>query len=378
MYKAVDSQLMVVQDKEYKKYFEATNTGVIYLDREKRIKNVNSEVQRIFALHREGLIGQKAEVVFCNFGKNFLKIFSLGDEEEVYSTTSKVKINGQYVYLHINILKIIDSLGLVTGNIIILQDVSAVHATLKQIQTTKMLMSLGELAAGVAHHVRTPLTTISGYLQLMLNRVENDKYTVKREVLEGLLGEVSYINDVVKELIMFAKPAIVKKPGVDINKILNEALLLTFNNIGQDGIHINRQIVKGLPSLMGDSNLLQQALVNILQNALEAMGENGVLTVKTWRDYEINMIVISITDSGAGIAPEILPRVFEPFYTSKIDRMGLGLPIAYRIITEHGGFINLSLSAEGATGTKVNIYLPLFEDELERLSIMQQQILNLQ
>lgn len=378
MYKAVDSQLMVVQDKEYKKYFEATNTGVIYLDREKRIKNVNSEVQRIFALHREGLIGQKAEVVFCNFGKSFLKIFSLGDKEEVYSTTSKVKINGQYVYLHINILKIIDSLGLVTGNIIILQDVSAVHATLKQIQTTKMLMSLGELAAGVAHHVRTPLTTISGYLQLMLNRVENDKYTVKREVLEGLLGEVSYINDVVKELIMFAKPAIVKKPGVDINKILNEALLLTFNNIGQDGIHINRQIVKGLPSLMGDSNLLQQALVNILQNALEAMGENGVLTVKTWRDYEINMIVISIADSGAGIAPEILPRVFEPFYTSKIDRMGLGLPIAYRIITEHGGFINLSLSAEGATGTKVNIYLPLFEDELERLSIMQQQILNLQ
>lgn len=378
MYRSMDSQLMVVRDKEYKKYFEATTTGVIYLDREKRIKNINSEAQRICAVARDEILGHKAELVFSHFGKYFLQMLSFTDNGDVNSTTIKVKINKQHVYLHINMLKIIDNLGDVTGNVIILQDVSAVHSTLKQIQTTKMLMSLGELAAGVAHHVRTPLTTISGYLQLMLGRVENDKYTVKRELLEGLLGEVSYINDVVKELVMFAKPAIVKKPGVDINKILNEALLLTFHDIGQDGIHINRQIVQGIPTIIGDANFLQQALVNILQNALEAMDKDGVLTVKTWRDYEINMIVISITDTGAGIAPEILPRVFEPFYTSKIDRMGLGLPIAYRIVTEHGGFINLSLPTIGSTGTKVNVYLPLFEDKTKRLSMMQQQVLNLQ
>lgn len=378
MYKANESKLMVVPEHEYKEYVEATTTGIIYLDGNKRIKNINLEAERICFVQRNTILGKKAEEVFNNFGKKFLKIFSAGENQEVNSTTIKAIINDQQVYLHINMLKLIDNSGKVTGNVLIMQDVSAVRAALKQIQTTKMLMSLGELAAGVAHHVRTPLTTISGYLQLMLGRLENDKYTVKRDVLEGLLGEVSYINDVVKELVMFAKPAIVKQPGADINQILNEALLLTYKDLGQEGIKISRQIVKGLPTINADANFLQQALVNILQNSFEAMGSTGTLTVKTWRDFEINMLVISISDTGAGIAQEILPRVFEPFYTTKLDRMGLGLPIAYRIVSEHGGFINLSLSAEGALGTKVHVYLPLLESKSSHLSLVQQQVLNLQ
>lgn len=378
MYKANESKLMVVPENEYKEYVEATTTGIIYLDGNKRIKNINSEAERICFVQRNTILGKKAEEVFNNFGKKFLNIFSVKENQEVNSTTIKAIINDQQVYLHINMLKLIDNSGKITGNVLIMQDVSAVRAALKQIQTTKMLMSLGELAAGVAHHVRTPLTTISGYLQLMLGRLENDKYTVKRDVLEGLLGEVSYINDVVKELVMFAKPAIVKQPGADINQILNEALLLTFKDLGQEGIKINRQIVKGLPTINADANFLQQALVNILQNSFEAMGTIGTLTVKTWRDFEINMLVISISDTGAGIAQEILPRVFEPFYTTKLDRMGLGLPIAYRIVSEHGGFINLSLSPEGSPGTKVHVYLPLLESKSSHLSLVQQQVLNLQ
>lgn len=378
MYKANESKLMVVPENEYKEYVEATTTGIIYLDGNKRIKNINSEAERICFVQRNTILGKKAEEVFNNFGKKFLNIFSVKENQEVNSTTIKAIINDQQVYLHINMLKLIDNSGKITGNVLIMQDVSAVRAALKQIQTTKMLMSLGELAAGVAHHVRTPLTTISGYLQLMLGRLENDKYTVKRDILEGLLGEVSYINDVVKELVMFAKPAIVKQPGADINQILNEALLLTFKDLGQEGIKINRQIVKGLPTINADANFLQQALVNILQNSFEAMGTIGTLTVKTWRDFEINMLVISISDTGAGIAQEILPRVFEPFYTTKLDRMGLGLPIAYRIVSEHGGFINLSLSPEGSPGTKVHVYLPLLESKSSHLSLVQQQVLNLQ
>lgn len=373
-----ENKFMVIHDDDYKEYMEATTTGIVYLDGQKRIRNINAEAERICFVQRSLILGRKAEDVFGDFGKKFLQVFSGKGEQDVQTTTVRAKINGQFVYLHVNVLKIIGNSGEVTGKVLIMQDVSAVRATLKQIQTTKMLMSLGELAAGVAHHVRTPLTTISGYLQLMLGRLENDKYTVKRDVLEGLLGEVSYINDVVKELVMFAKPAIVKHPGVDINQLLSEALLLTFHDLGQEKIKIRRQIVKGLPSINADANFLQQALVNILQNAFEAMSDEGVLTVKTWRDFDINMLVISITDTGAGIAQEILPRVFEPFYTTKIDRMGLGLPIAYRIVSEHGGFINLSLATNGATGTRVHIYLPILQDKAGYVSLVQQQVLNLQ
>lgn len=378
MYSTLANKSMLVQEDDYKEYFDNATTGVVYLDVNHRIKNLNNEAKRICHLDHHDIIGRKAELVFADFGDEFLNIFSVGKDEEIKCGTMKIKINGQQIYLQVNTLRIFDNTGSVVGHIIIMQDVSAVRAALKQIHTTKMLMSLGEVAAGVAHHVRTPLTTISGYLQLMLGRLENDKYTVKRDILEGLLGEVSYINNVVKELIMFAKPSVVKKPGVDINRILNEALLLTFNHFGNEEIQLQRQIIKGLPTITGDASLLQQALVNILQNALEAMGGKGVLAVKTWRDYETNMLVISIVDTGAGVPTEILPKVFEPFYTTKLDRMGLGLPIAYRIVAEHGGFINLTLATGDTTGTKVHIYLPVLEDNSRRLSVVHQQVLNLQ
>lgn len=377
MYSTVEKKMMIQED-EYKQYMDATTTGVIYFDGKQHIKNLNAEAERICSIPKSLLLGKSAKEAFASFGKCFLQFFSLTEEKEIRSTTTYANIDGKQVYLHLNMLKIMDSAGNITGNVLVMQDVSAMRAALKQIQTTKMLMSLGELAAGVAHHVRTPLTTISGYLQLMMGRLEDDKYTVKRDVLEGLLGEVSYINNVVKELVMFAKPAIVKKPAVDINAVLNDALLLTFNEFGSEGIQISRQIVKGMPTITGDSSFLQQALMNILQNALEAMGDTGTLTVKTWRDYESNMIVVSIADTGSGVAKEILPRVFEPFYTTKLDRMGLGLPIAHRIITEHGGFINLLLPEEDSSGTVIRVYLPLIENKSKSFALVQQQVLNLQ
>lgn len=371
--------LSMVQDDEYKACIEETATaGVIYLGRNRKIRNVNEKAEQICCIKKGQVIGRMPETVFSEFGEKFLQFFAAVQGQEVQSDTVRARIQGQTVYLHVNVLKLFDTDGEVAGSILIVQDVSAVRATLKQIQTTKLLMSLGELAAGVAHHVRTPLTTISGYLQMMLTRMENDKYTVNRNALEGLLHEVSYINDVVKELVMFAKPAVVRRPGVDVNRVLSEALLMTFRDLGSERIQISRQIVQGLPTICGDANFLQQAFVNILQNAFEAMGSEGTLTVKTWRDFEINMLVISIADTGMGVAQEILPRVFEPFYTTKIDRMGLGLPIAYRIVSEHGGFIHLAMPPHGATGTRVQIYLPIVDMNREGLSIVQQQVLNLQ
>lgn len=373
---ALSNKVVCLRDDEYKEYFEATTTGVIYLDGAMRIKNLNREAERICSIDRSKILGKRANVVFAGYGEKFLKIFSIAEFDDLNTTNLKVRIKDQYVYLHVDTLKLLDSSGAVNGMIVIMQDVSAVRAAIKQIQTTQMLMSLGELAAGVAHHVRTPLTTISGYLQVMVSRLEDDKYTVKRDMLETMLEEVSYINGVVKELVMFAKPAIDKQPGTDINKVLEEALLLTFKELGGEKVAIRKQLAKALPTICADRNLLQQAMVNIMQNAMEAMPGEGVLTVKSWLNAEINMLVIAINDTGAGVVPEMLPRIFEPFYTTKLDRMGLGLPVAHRVITEHGGFINISAGEHG--GTKVHVYIPLFDDKVRHLAVVHQQILNLQ
>lgn len=365
-----------VKEEEYKDYFDATTTAVIYLDSELYIKNLNREAERICGLSRSKILERHADDVFRDYDDRFKRIFALPDNEDLYTTTLRLKIGDQTAYLHVDVLRLLCGKNQDNGIIVIMQDISAVHAAIKQIHTTQMLMSLGELAAGVAHHVRTPLTTISGYLQVMLGRLQNDQYTVRRDLLEVMLDEVSYINDVIKELVLFAKPPIKKQTGVSINQLLEQALLLTFKEMGGDNINIDKQLAASLPEIDADANLIKQAIMHIMQNAIEAMSDEGTLTVKSWLNAEINMLVIAISDTGTGMSQDVLPRIFEPFFTTKLDRTGLGLPIANRIISEHGGFINISIDEAG--GTKVHMYIPIFDDRVRRLTVIHQQILNLQ
>lgn len=366
----------LAREDEDREYFESAKNGIMYLDGSMRVKNLNREAEKMCGLDRSKVIGKRAESAFRHLGDKFLRMFAISEYDDIYTATLKLRVKEQIMYVHVDTLKLRDAAGGVSGMIVILQDLSAMRAAIKQIQTTQMLMSLGELAAGVAHHVRTPLTTISGYLQVMVNRLQDDQYTVRRDILDTMLDEVSYINNVVKELILFAKPQVSKEPFVNVNKIVEEALLLTFKEMGGERVSINKHLTANLPVLQVDQNLLKQALVNIMENAMEAMPEEGILTVKSWLHAELNMMVISIADTGAGISPEILPRAFEPFYTTKLDRMGLGLPIAHRIVAEHGGFINIS--PDEVKGTKVRVYLPITDDRLRHLTVVHQQILNLQ
>lgn len=368
--------LYFTREDDCKECLESTINGIIHLDKDMRIQNLNREAERICGVGRGTALGKRADVIFKNYGEDFLRIFANLKSADVKNANLKLKINEQLIYISVDTLKLLDSAEEVNGMVVILQDVSTVRAAIKQIQTTQMLMSLGELAAGVAHHVRTPLTTISGYLQIMLGRLQDDQYTVRRDVLETLLGEVSYINGVVKELILFAKPPIKKQPEVKVNYLVEEALRLTFKQIGGENISIDKQLAGQLPMINADHNLLKQVMVNVMENAIESMSEEGILSIKTWLNVDLNMMVIAIIDTGAGVASEILPRVFEPFYTTKADRMGLGLPIANRIIAEHGGFINISPSE--TAGTKVHIYLPIVDKPMNRLAVGYQQVLNLQ
>jgi len=369
--------LYLTREDNNKENFETTKNGIIHLDSDLRIKNLNREAGRICNVRCSAVLGQRANLIFKDLGEEVLTLFDLSKQQDMKTANLKLKIREEYIYINVDTLRLLDSSGEVAGMIIILQDVSALKAAIKQIQTTQMLMSLGELAAGVAHHVRTPLTTISGYLQIMLGRLQDDQYTVRRDVLETLLEEVSYINGVVKELILFANPPIEKQPEVNVNQLLEEALLLTFKEIGGEKITIKKKIDKQLPVITADYNLIKQALVNVIQNAIESMPEEGLLDIRSWLNVDLGMLVVAINDTGAGVPPEILPRVFEPFYTSKADRMGLGLPITNRIIGEHGGFVNISPRERG--GTKVHLYLPIIDERIsKKLAVVHQQILNLQ
>lgn len=375
---ALDNKIVYLhREEEYQDSFETT-TGIIFIDNDFRLKNLNREAEKICGIERAKSIGRKVDDAFKHHGEKFLRVFHMGDNEDLNTVNLKVKVKDQYIYAHIDTLKLRGANGEANGCIVVIQDLSAVRAAIKQIQITQMLMSLGELAAGVAHHVRTPLTTISGYLQVMLSRLEDDRYTVGRDVLEMMLDEVSCINKVVKELVLFAKPPVNKENNVDINRTIEEALLLTFKQLGGENIDIDKQLASNLPPLNVDSNLIKQAIVNIMQNAIEAMPDQGVLSVKSWINSELSMLVIAISDTGPGVPPEILPRVFEPFYTTKLEHMGLGLPVAHRVIGEHGGFININPKNTAGTGAHIHVYLPIIDERQRHLRVVHQQILNLQ
>lgn len=385
MYSAEASESNVIyllNENEYRRYFDTARTGIIYLNSCLQVKLMNGEAAKICNVAYEKVKGKSAKEVFSHLGERFTSLIRDNDYENINTTIVRLKHLEQCSYIQVTSFAITsEDDNSFIGLVIIIQDISAFRAAVKQIQTTQMLLSLGELAAGVAHHVRTPLSTISGYLQVMLGRLTDDRYTVKRDVLEMLLDEVNYINNVVTELVMFAKPPVKKEPGVNVNRTLEEALLLTFRQVGGESIELKKELTKNLPLINADANLLKQTFVNVLQNAIEAMPDKGVLTTKTWFNSDINMIVVSIADTGCGVMPEVLPRVFEPFYTTKLDRMGLGLPTAYRIITEHGGFINIVPAIENNStnsGTKINIYLPIIDEKVKKLTVIHQQILNLQ
>jgi two-component system, NtrC family, sensor histidine kinase AtoS len=371
-----NNPVYLVREDDSQDYFATAGSGILFLDAGLRVDNLNHEAEMLLGIDRDQLLGKRAEHVFQPFGEQFLNIFAASQYGDFYSTSVKIKAKEQSTFLHVDSMKLRSATGELVGIIIILQDMSALKATIKQIQTTQMLLSLGELAAGIAHHVRTPLTTISGYLQILLSRAENDRRLVRRDIFATMLDEVSYINHVIKELVLFAKPPVQKQAEVNINSIVDDALLLTFKQLGGEQIIIDKHWAKELPTITADTNLLKQAIVNIIQNAVEAMPDKGILSLKTWLHAELNMLVIAIADCGSGIAPQILPRVFEPFYTTKMDRIGLGLPIAHRILSEHGGFINIS--SDQSNGTKAHIYLPIVEGHPRQVSTLQQQIRNLQ
>ncbi|SDF78606.1 two-component system sensor histidine kinase NtrB [Sporomusa acidovorans] len=375
---ALNSKIVYLhRDEDYQDAID-TSTGIIFLDNELRVKNLNREAEKICGVERARSIGRRVDDVFKQHGDKFLQAFYLEEYEDLNTVNLKLKVQDQFSYVHIDTLKLRGNAGQANGLIVIIQDLSAVRAAIKQIQVTQMLMSLGELAAGVAHHVRTPLTTISGYLQVMLGRLEDDRYTVGKDVLEMLLDEVSSINRVVKELVLFAKPPVNKENNIDINRTIEEALLLTFKQLGGEKIDIDKQLASNLPVLSVDSNLIKQAIVNVMQNAMEAMPGEGVLSVRTWINSELSMLVIAISDTGLGVSPEILPKIFEPFYTTKLEHMGLGLPIAHRIIGEHGGFININPDNPIGSGACIHIYLPIIDERHRHLRVVHQQILNLQ
>jgi signal transduction histidine kinase len=220
------------------------------------------------------------------------------------------------------------------------------------------LVAVGEMAAGVAHELNNPLTTVTGFAELILD--ETPAEAPYRADLEMVLHEARRARSVVRRLLDFARQGEPVRARADINEIVEDVLALMTHFIHTSGVQLEAHLAQGLPWISLDGNQIKQVLLNLLHNALHAMPAGGHLDVRTevQKKDDRDWIVIHVADDGTGMEPHELERIFEPFYTTRAESggTGLGLSVTYGIVSEHGGTIDVKSQRGG--GSTFSVWLP--------------------
>ena len=211
---------------------------------------------------------------------------------------------------------------------------------------------LGELASGMAHEIRNPLGSIQGSLEILKEDYkEGDK---KAEFLNILFKEIKRLNRVVTDFLSYARPTQPALVDCDLNQLISESISIIKPEADKKQIRLNLHSVSKLPQIQADSSQLKQALLNLLLNSLQAIEKSGEISITS--ETSNGWISVEIKDTGPGISPENLSRVFTPFFTTKNEGVGLGLGIVERIVRNHRG--KITVESQFGQGTTFTIRLP--------------------
>jgi signal transduction histidine kinase len=232
------------------------------------------------------------------------------------------------------------------------------EAESRLVQAAK-LAAVGEMAAGVAHELNNPLTSVVGFTELSLDALPSDSQM--RADLELVLREAIRARSVVRRLLDFARQREVMRVRADINEIVDDVVTLTKHLLLTSSVELRLQLSPELPWVLIDRNQIKQVVINLVNNALYAMPQGGVLSIQTQTvaRHGVSYLALVVRDNGIGIHPENLGRIFEPFFTTRGDKggTGLGLSVTYGIVTEHGGVIEVE--SQFNAGSAFTVLFPL-------------------
>jgi PAS domain S-box-containing protein len=228
----------------------------------------------------------------------------------------------------------------------------------RSMQESEKLAAIGTLAAGVAHEINNPIGIMTSRIELMLEDADATGLTAPvREDLAVLQRNAQRIGRITQALTSFARRSPAVKQATDLNAVAEETLLLFDKHAMKAGIRVRRRLTPGLPRVEADVNELQQVLLNLLNNARDALGDHGDIAVETGAaPGRPGWVRLAVSDTGPGIPPEVRDQIFLPFFTTKAGGTGLGLAISYRIVRDHQGL--LEVTSEPGAGTTFSILLP--------------------
>lgn len=235
----------------------------------------------------------------------------------------------------------------VVGSYVVLKDITLFKKE-RQLLSEKQAVA-GQLAAGIAHEIRNPITAIKGFLQLIMGEYKGE--SMYFNIVES---EISRIEVILKELMVLAKPTKKKYEKLKIRLLLDQVMTLMESQVLLNNIQVEKRFNLNEETILGDENQLKQVFINYIKNAIEAMPDGGKLLVEGSIHGE-DRVQVRIIDQGCGIPGDIIDRIHEPFYTTKEHGTGLGMPVSYQILEEHKGKINIISSTNG---TCIEVKLP--------------------
>ncbi len=339
-------------EQKFRMIFEGALEGILLWNDQFQIVDINQSGQRMLQMSKEDLVGISLHSILndCNITDDELKeqirsIHSDGQSDGNLSITLK---SGRKKFFEFsNKLNIFSNISMTT-----FKDITEKLEMEEQLRKSDTLNVIGELAAGIAHEIRNPMTALKGFIQLLEGSVKED-HTMYFNVITT---ELSRIDSIINEFLILAKPQAVKFVEKDISQIMKETVDLLSAQAVLHNVQFRTYYEQNLPRVFCESNQMKKVFINIIKNAIEVMPKGGYITVSIQKESE-QRVHISIGDEGTGIPAHKIKKLGEPFYTTKERGTGLGLMVTYKIIEEHKGTIEVE--SKLGEGTVFHIYLPI-------------------
>jgi two-component system sensor histidine kinase HydH len=336
---------------------EKMPVGLLTVDNQGKITSFNQAAESILRLNSEDARGRLSRILPRQLWE--LTSPSSGSRKSIQQEIDCSLPDGKVIPMDISISSFEDDTGAIWGQIVLFRDLTEVRGLQREIETNRRLASIGMLAAGVAHEIRNPLSSIKGFATYFKERYRN--HPEDQKTAEIMIQEVDRLNRVITQLLEFARPLAIQKKRTPLQILINHSLAMIETQAQEKNIEIEKSLASEPLEAVVDPDRMSQVLLNLYLNAMQSMeGKGGKLTVTLSREKGPQPSVkISVKDTGTGIAKEDLDHVFDPYFTTKQSGTGLGLAIVHKIIESHQGEIRVE--SESGHGTTVSFYLPLFE-----------------
>ncbi|MBM7704774.1 PAS domain-containing sensor histidine kinase [Metabacillus iocasae] len=337
-------------EQKFRQIFNGSLDGIVLWNRDRKIIDANSATCKIVEMTKEEICECTIDDFMTHDTYDFfvqhhyeLEAQGEADGEILLYTRSRKKRNIEFSTKK----DIIPGLYMT-----IIRDITEKKEMHEQIRKSDTMQVVGQLAAGIAHEIRNPMTALKGFIQLLEGSVKED-YSLYFDIIKS---ELQRIESIITEFLVLAKPQAVKFEKKDVKQIVKDTMELLNAQAMLENVQFVPSFEADLPSIYCESNQLKQVFINIIKNAIEVMKNGGVITIQI-KCVKQRYVVVSIKDEGEGISEDRVKKLGEPFYTTKEKGTGLGLMVSYKIIEEHKG--SIQVESKLGKGTTFHVALPI-------------------